>query len=95
MKLLHVFREHSVFFCCQRRAIVGTFDILGHHRGEHHAGGIAAFPAIGSRKQLQNFNYLRLGEPIISRLYTLTVFPGRINLPLQPLQNLVGFDLIF
>ena len=53
--------------------------VLRHLGGEHHAGGGAAFPAVGFRQQFENFKHLWPGHTHIRRLDVVALFPGSVD----------------
>lgn len=47
LKLIQIFVKFSLGFFVQGRAILRVFATLGNLNGKHHAGGLAAFSAVG------------------------------------------------
>src|SRR5512144_1221509 len=70
-------------FIAHLQAIVTPLDSFGRTRGQHHAGRLAAFTAIGFREELENIQDARLRLAVIFRHDPGPVFPGVVNLLLK------------
>jgi hypothetical protein len=75
-------------------AVFRPLGPLGNTGGKHQAGGIFAFSAIGFRQQFQYFHQLWLGHGFKTGRDGVSVFPGIVDFPFEPLDYFTGFRFI-
>ena len=85
-----VVREPMALVFGQWRARLRPFCAFGHPSGENQTGRFLALPAIGLGQKLENFDQLRLSGTLITGFDLISLFPGRIDFPLEPFDDLSG-----
>ena len=72
----------------------GRFGAFGHPGGKDQASGSAALPAVGLRKQFEDLDQIGFGQPLVTGFNLVTLCPGGIDLPLEPIDDLACFVFI-